>query len=84
VINHFLNGYAPSPTANLPAEITLPSSALLYISKLLKMPNNDREDEISSSCEGLCGISNMVGALDGTHIAIVNCPGGKNDYINRK
>jgi hypothetical protein len=48
------------------------------------MPNNDREDEISSSCEGLCGISNMVGALDGTHIAIVNCPGGKNDYINRK
>ena len=48
------------------------------------MPNNDREDEISSSFESICGISNMVGALDGTHIAIVNCPGGKNDYINRK
>ena len=54
------------------------------VNQYIKMPNNDREDEISSSFESICGISNMVGALDGTHIAIVNCPGGKNDYNNRK
>ena len=54
------------------------------VNQYIKMPNNDRGDEISSSFEGLCGISNMVGALDGTHIAIVSCPGGKNEYINRK
>ncbi|KAJ8312926.1 LOW QUALITY PROTEIN: hypothetical protein KUTeg_010299 [Tegillarca granosa] len=32
----------------------------------------------------LCGIPNVCGALDGTHIAIVNCPQGESDYINRK
>ena len=26
----------------------------------------------------------IVGILDGTHIAIVNCPEGETDYINRK
>ncbi|XP_062588208.1 putative nuclease HARBI1 [Saccostrea cucullata] len=26
----------------------------------------------------------IVGVMDGTHIRIVNCPGGQQDYINRK
>lgn len=39
---------------------------------------------IAESFEESCGIPNIVGALDGTHIPIVNCPGGNADYMNRK
>ena len=50
----------------------------------IKLPNRDREEEIAESFEESCGIPNIVGVLDGTHIPIVNCPGGNADYINRK
>ncbi|XP_060557268.1 LOW QUALITY PROTEIN: uncharacterized protein LOC132717730 [Ruditapes philippinarum] len=42
------------------------------------------QTEISNSFYDSCGIDNIVGVIDGTHIPIVNCPGGENDYINRK
>lgn len=50
----------------------------------ISWPNVDRENDISDSFFDLCGIPNICGALDGTHIAIVNCPQGESDYINRK
>lgn len=50
----------------------------------IKMANAQREVEISNSFYDSCGIDNIVGVIDGTHIPIVNCPGGENDYINRK
>lgn len=51
----------------------------------ISWPNDlDRENDISDSFYDLCGIPNVCGALDGAHIAIVNCPQGESDYINRK
>lgn len=50
----------------------------------ISMANAQREVEISNSFNDSCGIRNIVGVIDGTHIPIVNCPGGQNDYINRK
>lgn len=47
-------------------------------------PSVQRENEIAHSFENMSRICNIVGAVDGTHVPIVNCPGGNNDYINRK
>lgn len=41
----------------------------------IKLPNGDREEEIAESFEESCGIPNIVGALDGTRIPIVNRKG---------
>lgn len=55
-----------------------------HVDNYIKMPNEDREAEIAATFEEYCWFPNIIGALDGTHIAIVNCPGGNQDYINRK
>ncbi|XP_033727611.1 putative nuclease HARBI1 [Pecten maximus] len=47
-------------------------------------PTYERQRDISQSFEDKYNFPGIVGALDGTHIPIVNCPGGQNDYINRK
>lgn len=55
-----------------------------HSARYIKWPNIQRENDISRSFYDLCGIRNIVGAVDGTHIPIVNSPGGNADYINRK
>jgi hypothetical protein len=55
-----------------------------HSARYIKWPNVQRENDISRSFYDMCRIRNVVGAVNGTHIPTVNCPGGNNDYINRK
>lgn len=48
------------------------------------MPNEIEAQEIAFKFEEICGIPNVIGAIDGTHIPILAPTNGHSDFINRK
>lgn len=42
------------------------------------------QHSIAPDFQLLCGLPDIIGALDGTHIRLSSCIGGDNDYFNRK
>ncbi|XP_060083974.1 uncharacterized protein LOC132563238 [Ylistrum balloti] len=67
--------------------LILPDKQLLIFVWYCADQDSQREIAVLFGIESfkvMSGIGNIVGALDGTYLPIVNCPGGDNDYINRK
>ncbi|XP_038067665.1 protein ANTAGONIST OF LIKE HETEROCHROMATIN PROTEIN 1-like [Patiria miniata] len=52
--------------------------------RFIRWPSSQRRRETSASFRDISGFDGIVGAIDGTHIRIMNLPGGDQDYINRK
>ncbi|VEN48856.1 unnamed protein product [Callosobruchus maculatus] len=50
----------------------------------LSMPNELEAEEVSQGFESMCGLPNVIGAIDGTHIPILPPKDGYRDFINRK
>lgn len=53
-------------------------------SRVIAWPDADRQEAISQNFELESRIPGLVGAIDGTHIALNGIPEGDVDYINRK
>jgi hypothetical protein len=54
------------------------------VKQYISWPSYERQRHISEGFETNTTFPGIVGVMDGTHIRIVNCPGGQQDYINRK
>lgn len=54
------------------------------LSKIIQWPNFLEQHRIAQDFQLLCGLPDIIGALDGTHIRLSSCIGGDNDYFNRK
>ncbi|XP_064647456.1 uncharacterized protein LOC135500138 [Lineus longissimus] len=52
--------------------------------QFIRWPTPERRREISASFQESSGLVGVVGAVDGSHIRIMNLPGGESDYYNRK
>lgn len=50
----------------------------------LTMPNELEVMDITREFESICGIPNIIGAIDGTHVPILPPKDGYRDFINRK
>lgn len=50
----------------------------------LKLPNEMEAQEIADGFEKMCGLPNVIGAIDGTHIPILPPTCGYRDFVNRK
>lgn len=48
------------------------------------MPDPARQTDIAASFQLSCGLPNIIGIIDGTHIRLSAPVGGDPDYINRK
>lgn len=53
-------------------------------SDFIKWPTEEERNDIALRFYSLCGIPNVVGALDGTHIKIMAPTESKDSYVNRK
>src|SRR5262245_53669320 len=55
------------------------------LDEYVRLPAGERKARIIAKFHQICGLDNVVGALDGCHIPIL-CPsvGCKSDYTNRK
>ena len=56
----------------------------VLLPRYIRMPNNERLDEIIEGFETKFGFPNCGGAIDGTHIPIIVPQLHHNDYHNRK
>lgn len=50
----------------------------------IKMPNETECEGLSIQFERKCGIPQLIGCIDGSHIPIITPPEGQKDFINRK
>lgn len=50
----------------------------------LAMPSEQEAKSISRDFETMCGIPNIIGAIDGTHVPILPPKDGYRDFVNRK
>ena len=48
------------------------------------LPTGERRDRIIAKFRKICGLDNVVGAIDGCHIPIMAPIDNARDYINRK
>lgn len=55
-----------------------------FSQEYLQMPNETEAEQVMSGFEKMCGIPNVVGAIDGTHIPILPPKIGYRDFLNRK
>lgn len=55
-----------------------------FSDEYLQMPNETEAEQVMGGFEKMCGIPNIVGAIDGTHIPILPPKLGYRDFINRK
>ena len=49
-----------------------------------RWPTQARRVAISEAFREKSGLDGIVGSIDGTHIRLVNLPGGNQDYYNRR
>ena len=62
------------------------SSAIVeaMVRSYVHFPTGDRKARIIAKFHQICGLDNVVGALDGCHIPIMSPKHDKRDYIDRK
>lgn len=55
-----------------------------YFHQIIQWPDLARQNDIAASFQLSCGLPNIIGIIDGTHIRLSAPVGGDPDYINRK
>jgi hypothetical protein len=50
----------------------------------MALPNDVEAEELGHGFENICGIPNIIDAIDGTHIPILPPQEGYRDFVNRK
>jgi hypothetical protein len=58
--------------------------AIVLLKKLISWPMGDRIQFVMIGFKSLCGMSNVMGAIDGTHICITKPIGFLKDYYYHK
>ncbi|XP_062588991.1 uncharacterized protein LOC134250654 [Saccostrea cucullata] len=51
---------------------------------VIQWPDFNEQNEIAREFQLRCGLPDIVGVLDGTHIRLASCINGDTDYMNRK
>ena len=51
---------------------------------MIAWPDRQEQAKLSQDFQLASGLPGIIGAIDGCHIRLLSCPGGDNDYSNRK
>ena len=51
---------------------------------MIAWPDRQEQAKLSQDFQLASGLPGIIGAIDGCHIRLSSCPGGDNDYVNRK
>lgn len=52
--------------------------------EFIKMPGEEASEAISNRFKAICGIPQIIGCIDGSHIPILAPSDGRKDFVNRK